>query len=141
MGGAYTGDNYPNTLYENPGHGSHWLKLALAGRKANRAGLGARLKLTVGTPDGQRLIHHTVSTGGSFGSNPLRQEIGLGNGTNVLALDVWWPGSGTRQTVGPLAANAAYTVREGEAEVTRIVLKSFRFPAAGAASHHHPQHH
>jgi hypothetical protein len=136
MGGAFSGDIYPNVLFENPGHGNHWIKLRLEGKKANRSGIGARLRLRVATPDGERTIHHTVSTGGSFGANPLRQEIGLGKGTNVIELEILWPGSGTRQTSGPLAPNAAYVVREGDPEVTRLALKTFRFPEATHAHQH-----
>ena len=46
MGGALEGDTYRNVLFENPGHGNGWVKLKLIGEKANRAAIGARLKLT-----------------------------------------------------------------------------------------------
>ena len=46
MGGALEGDTYRNVLFENPGHGNNWVKLKLIGEKANRAAIGARLKLT-----------------------------------------------------------------------------------------------
>jgi len=29
MGGPAAGDNYPSVLYENPGHGNHWVTLEL----------------------------------------------------------------------------------------------------------------
>ena len=108
MGGAVTSDVYPNVLFSNPGHGHHWLKLQLEGVTANRSALGARLKITVRDPSGNRQIHRTLSTGGSFGGNPLRQDIGLGDATAIETLEIRWPGSGTLQTVSGLRMDACY---------------------------------
>lgn len=36
LGGAVTGDVYPNAVFENPGFGHRWLELVLQGTKANR---------------------------------------------------------------------------------------------------------
>ena len=41
--------------------------------------IGAEICVTVTTPRGERRIYKTVGPGGSFGCNPLRQEIGLGD--------------------------------------------------------------
>ncbi|MEM7587209.1 MAG: FG-GAP-like repeat-containing protein, partial [Acidobacteriota bacterium] len=84
MGGVYRGDTYPSALYQNPGHGHHWLQLELVGTRSNRDGIGARVTVTVrdgmvlgstvldgsapGTP-GERRIHRRVGTGGSFGGS------------------------------------------------------------------------
>jgi len=73
--------------------------LKLVGTKANRPAIGARIKVTFQTPAGSRELHRVVSSGGSFGSNPLRQEIGLADATAITAVDIRWPGSNTRQTV------------------------------------------
>jgi hypothetical protein len=121
LGGAYTGDLARNALFMNPGSTNHWLKLKCVGVKANRAAIGARLKITVQTPNGSRELHRVVSSGGSFGSNPLRQEIGLGDATAVTAVDIRWPGSDTRQTVSGLELDRAYEIREGDA--TPVALK------------------
>src|ERR1043165_3244742 len=77
LGGAYTGDLARNALFMNPGTTNHWLKLKLVGAKANRPAIGARIKVTLQTPAGPRELHRTVSSGGNFGSNPFRQEIGV----------------------------------------------------------------
>ena len=53
--------------------------------------------MTVQTPGGPREIYRTVGSGGSFGSNPLRQEIGLGNAEGVESVEIYWPASGIRQ--------------------------------------------
>jgi hypothetical protein len=121
LGGAYSGDFARNALFLNPGSTNRWLKLKLVGTKANRFAIGARIKLTLQTPAGSRELHRVVSSGGSFGSNPLRQEIGLGDATAVTRVEIRWPGSGTQQTVTGLEMNQSYQIREGDA--TPLVLK------------------
>jgi hypothetical protein len=114
MGGAFSGDTARNALYLNPGTTNHWLKLKLVGTKANRPAIGARIKVTVQTPAGSRELHRVVSSGGSFGSNPLRQEIGLADATAITAVDIRWPGSDSRQTVTGLKLDHSYQIREGD---------------------------
>jgi hypothetical protein len=114
LGGAYTGDGARNALYLNPGNTNHWLKLKLVGVKANRPAIGARLKIALQTPAGPRELYRTVSSGGSFGSNPLRQEIGLGNATNISSVEIRWPGSDTRQRLKGLELNHSYQITEGD---------------------------
>src|SRR5688572_20406714 len=44
MGGAYPGDRFNASLYENPGFGSRWIGVQLRGRRSNRYGIGARIR-------------------------------------------------------------------------------------------------
>jgi FG-GAP-like repeat len=44
IGGAYADDTYRCALFENPGHGNHWITLKLEGVKSNRPAIGARIK-------------------------------------------------------------------------------------------------
>ena len=81
--------------------------------------------------------HRTVSFSGRFGANPLRVELGLGRAEKIVAVEILWPGSGTRQVVPDLKLDQAYAVREGVAEAQFIVLKSFSFPKADPHAHHH----
>jgi VCBS repeat protein/ASPIC/UnbV protein len=122
MGGALEGDNYRNVLYENPGYGNHWITLKLEGVRANRAAIGARIRVTFSTPAGTRSVFRTVGSGGSFGASPLRQEIGLGNATAIREVRIDWPGSGTTQTLGVLPLDHFYLVREGEAQARPLAL-------------------
>ncbi len=112
MGGAYTGDVYPNLLFQNPGHGNHWITLKLQGTKTNRAAIGARIRVHVETPAGGRDIHAVVSTGGSFGSSSLQQEIGLGDAVSIRRVEITWPVTGEIQVLEGLAMDRAYLVRE-----------------------------
>ncbi|WP_419161269.1 CRTAC1 family protein [Candidatus Palauibacter sp.] len=113
LGGANEGDLSPNALYENPGFDNRWIALTLEGDLANRPGIGARITVTVDGPDGPRQIHRSAGTGGSFGSNPLRQEIGLGRATRIESLEIRWPGSGTIDRLTDIALDRAYRIREG----------------------------
>ena len=42
LGGAFPGDQAYNVLFQNPGHGRHWLKVKLVGTRTNRSAIGAR---------------------------------------------------------------------------------------------------
>lgn len=121
QGGAYTGDLARNVLFLNPGSTNNWLKIKLTGENANKVAIGAKLKITLKTPAGQKVLHRVVSSGGSFGSNPLRQEIGIGDATEVASVEVKWPGSGTRQVITNLAINRGYEIKEGKD--TPVALK------------------
>lgn len=122
LGGAYAGDFARNALFLNPGSTNHFLKLKLVGTKANHFAVGARIKVTLQTPAGTRELHRVVSSGGCFGGNPFRQEIGLGDATSVVAVDIRWPGSDTRQTVAGLQLNRSYEIYEGEKKAVELQL-------------------
>jgi hypothetical protein len=120
----------------NPGgNTNHWLKLKLVGAKANRAAMGARIKVTLQTPGGTRELHRVVSSGGNFGSNPLRQEIGLGDATAIAAVDIRWPGSDTRQTLTALELNHSYEIREGDPSAVALRLHPVKLDHHAPAAH------
>jgi hypothetical protein len=139
LGGAYPGDNYHNQLFANPGHGHHWLKLKLEGVRSNRAAIGARIKVVAKTGEGVREIWRVVSSGGSFGASPLRQEIGLGEADAIARVEIFWPASGKTQVIDGLQRDRCYRVKEGETGATEVRLKAWAWPESGAghANHHH----
>jgi hypothetical protein len=120
MGGAYLGDKARSVLFRNPGSAHAWLGLELEGVRANRRGVGARLKLAVDSGTGVRFIHRTVGSGGSFGGNPMRQEIGLGAARRVAWLEIRWPETGATQRVPGLRPGRRYLVREGSARAEEV---------------------
>ena len=139
VGGALSGDHYPHQMFANPGHPNRWLKLKLEGVQTNRVAIGARIKVVTQTDGGEREIHRVVGSGGSFGANPLRQEIGLGQSRRIDRLEIFWPVSGTTQVVRGLSLDRCYAIREGDAGAREIVLKSFAWPAlADAPAPSHP---
>jgi hypothetical protein len=114
MAGGMPGDKGFNVLFQNPGHGRHWLKVKLVGTKTNRAALGARLRAEVKGPDGQtRSIHRMIGTNGSFGGNSLTESLGLLDATQVEELTVTWPTSQTTQTFRSIAADQTIEITEG----------------------------
>jgi hypothetical protein len=126
MGGALEGDHYRNVLFENPGHGNHWITLRLEGVQSNRSAIGARIRVVVDTGGVERSIYKTVSTGGSFGGSPLRQEIGLGKAQSIRRVEVFWPTTGQTQTVRDLSMDHFYRLREGAVSAQGVELKTFR---------------
>ena len=113
MGGWFESDMAPAVLFENPGHGNHWITLRLAGRRSNRSALGARIKVRVTTPSGPRDIYTVCGAGGSFGGNSLQQEIGLGAASGIEAIEVRWP-AGQTQTYHDVVMDRIYRIVEGE---------------------------
>ena len=79
IGGFFPGDGFSNALYENPGHGNNWITIKLIGTQSNTAAIGAKIKILIKDPMGNRPIYATVNSGGSFGSSSLQQEIRLAN--------------------------------------------------------------
>jgi VCBS repeat protein/ASPIC/UnbV protein len=132
VGGAVEGDEFHHQLFANPGHGNNWLKLKLEGVRTNRAAIGARIKVVVQTDQGERAIHRTVGSGGSFGASPMRQEIGLGAATSVNRAEIYWPVTGETQVVRNLEINRLYHVREGD-EPKLCELRSFKWPGKASA--------
>ncbi|WP_221030652.1 CRTAC1 family protein [Actomonas aquatica] len=113
VGGAFAGDHYPNQLFANPGFDHAWLKLRLHGQTSNRLGVGSRILVTVDTPAGPRSIHRVVTSGGTFGSNPLTETIiGLGDATAIKEVAIRWAGSDHRQTLTDLQLNRIYRITE-----------------------------
>jgi hypothetical protein len=108
-------------LYENPGHGNHWITLRLEGRKTNRSAIGVRIEVTVTEPEGTRSVHTTVGTGGSFGGSSLRQEIGLGSATSIVKLVITWPTSRTEQVFRDVQLDRSYAIVEGEDRMQPLV--------------------
>ncbi len=90
------------------GSASSW-----SGTRSNRAGdrrAHPRRHRSRAAP--ARSIYRTVGSGGSFGCNPLRQTIGLGQAERVERLEVWWPASGERQAWTGLAADTVVRIVE-----------------------------
>ena len=125
LGGAYPGDRFGNALFENPGFGNNWIKLKLIGRESNRSAIGARIKITIREMGKQRSIYKWVNSGGSFGANPLRQDIGLGKATEIDTLEIHWPKTNRTQRFENVRVNQLLRVTEGKNEFESVALKKF----------------
>lgn len=78
---------------------------------------------TVATATGDRDIHATVSSGGSFGGSSLQQEIGLGRATAIRTLAITWPATGKTDVYSDVNVNRAYRIREGDPTPTPLTLE------------------
>jgi hypothetical protein len=123
MGGAYSGDNYRNALFLNPGHSNNWIGFKLVGASCNRPAIGARIKVVAQAGTQTRTIYKTVNSGGSFGSSPLRQHIGLGSAGSIREVEILWPGTAAAQRIQDLQVNRAYVVHQEQAVAREMDLK------------------
>src|SRR5262249_38306727 len=101
------------------GQGNNWLSVKLVGaqtsggtgKKSNRSAFGARIKVV--TDGGAPLtVHRHVSSGSSFGGNPLEQHIGVGKAGKGATLEITWPASGTTQVFRDVPVNRAIEITE-----------------------------
>ena len=135
IGGAMPGDSHAFRLFENPGNGNDWINLKLVGVKANRAAIGARIKVTVKDQAGAvRSIYRTVNSGGSFGASPLEQHIGLGKAAQSVSIEILWPGgSRTPQTFSNVGKNQFLEIKEFATEYTKLERRRVRLGGAKRA--------
>jgi hypothetical protein len=128
MGGAYSGDAYENSLYLNPGqNNNHWIKISLEGTQSNRAAIGAKIKVTFKENNKERFVYREVNSGGSFGSNPLRQHIGIGQASLIDKIEIQWPVTNQTQVFKNVPGGLNIKIKEGATNFTTYKLASFNF--------------
>ena len=69
-----------------------------------------------------------VSSGSSFGANPLEQHLGLGKAETVAELEVYWPTSGTTQVFKNVPTNRAIEITEFATEYKARRYKPIPLP-------------
>ncbi len=118
IGGAYSGDSYTSALYMNPGqNNNNWISLKLKGVKANNAAIGSHIKITFTENGVKRSVYKDVNSGGSFGSSPLQQEIGIGQAKVIDEIEITWAGSHTIQRFTHVAPDQFLNITEGDNQV------------------------
>lgn len=131
MGGAYRGDGYPTSFYMNPGQNTNnWVYLKLEGAKSNRAAIGAKITVKFQEKGKERMLYREVNSGGSFGSSPLRREIGVGQATLIDEITITWPASGITQTVRNVKPNQYIKIKEGQDGSETLALQKLTFRRA-----------
>ena len=125
MGGAFEGGSFHNALFLNPGQSdNNWIYINLRGEKSNRDGIGSRLKITVVEDGKRRNIFRDVNTGGSFGSSPLRMEIGIGKATKIEKIEILWHGSSLHQILNDINPNQSILIEEGKTGFKNLTLNN-----------------
>ena len=102
--------------------------------RSNRAALGARIRVSVDTRQGQRDIYATVTSGGSFGSSSFQQEIGLGQATRIRFVEVQWPTTGEKQIFNGIGLDQRLKIREGEPTPVPVSLKKIDWSSLATQS-------
>ncbi len=119
-GGLYPGDLMTSTVFcpkERPGN---YLNVRLKGTKCNRDAIGARVTLLTG----DRRQMREVGGGTNFGCLPTEQHFGLGEGKEIAAVEIRWPGGDTQRVENP-PVNATISITEGQPGFRKL-----RFPKA-----------
>ena len=137
IGGWYAGDRFSNGLFENPGFGNHWIGIKLIGKQSNRSAIGSRIQVDIVEEGKPRSIYKWVNSGGSFGANPLRQQIGLGKAKRIETMTIYWPKTDTTQIFENLDVDQFIEIREGDATIHQLDLPKIRFQADHDHSHQH----
>ena len=112
-----TTNDGPAYLFRNDGgNRNNWICVRLVGRKSNRDGIGAVVRVT--SKSGKQW--NMVRSGSSYCSqSDLALTFGLGGDPEVQTIEIEWP-SGEKQKLGGLAANQFLTIDE----TAGIVAKS-----------------
>lgn len=127
MGGAFRGDLFGDVLFENPGFNNNWLKLKLIGDQTNRVGIGVRIRVEITESGKQRVIYGHVNSGGSFGANPLRKELGLGRAEVIDLIEIYWPTSRQTQVFRNVPVNVCLEIKEGVNQYQQMSLPKLSF--------------
>lgn len=129
MGGAYSGDNFQNALFENPGNDNKWITILLEGTTANRAAIGSKVELDITLQNGKnQKLYRTVSPGASFGANSLQLEIGLGDCKKINSVKVKWANRNNEYIdYGEVDFNKKFKITEGKNQVVELPQSPFKF--------------
>ena len=96
-------------LRNDLGPGFNSLEVRLVGRRANRNGVGARLRVVV---RGEAQVREVKAGSSYLGQNDLRVHFGLGSARRVDRMEIAWPG-GSMDVLEDLDVNQIITVEEG----------------------------
>lgn len=98
----------PRLLRNDQALKHHWIRIRLVGSEANREGIGAWIKVTVG---GRVLWRQVMPTRSYLSQSELPVTIGLGSATAVENLEIIWPG-GMSQTISEIPLEQTFTITQ-----------------------------
>jgi hypothetical protein len=87
---------------------NHWLEISLQGRKSNRDGIGARIRVTA---SGKSEYNHVSSASGYASSSAGPLHFGLGAAKSVDEIEIRWP-SGIVETLKNIQSDQVLHVTE-----------------------------
>lgn len=136
MGGISDGDPFQNALFVNPENGNKWISIHFQGVNSTRDAIGTKIKLVLRSENTTRFIYRTVSSGGSFGGNSLRQEIGLGGVDVIDSLIIDWTGSLDTQVFTNVETNNYYNVKETVDTLQQLLFQKINYNSTKSATCH-----
>ena len=98
----------PTILRNTSDKRNHWLTMRLEGKRANRDGIGCRVKITM---QGRSQYYEVQTASGYLSASDRRLVIGLGSETVVPQIEIRWPG-GRVQTLTRVKADRILVVQE-----------------------------
>lgn len=141
MGGGYMGDPFQSAFFENPGSPNAWVTLRLIGNQSNKDAIGSRVIITTMNAEGKNeVFHHVISNGGSFGSNSLQLEAGLGSAQSIISVEVIWAGTLEKQSWENLPVRKIIALTEGQSEIQITEPRPFIFKRADLTGTHTMDH-
>jgi hypothetical protein len=102
-------------LRNDGGNRDNALLVRLVGKKSNRDGIGARLRVTAG---GKTQVREVKAGSSYLSQNDLRAHVGVGRETIIDRVEIRWPGGGT-EVLRNLPVNNILTIVEGEGTTAR----------------------
>ena len=101
----------PRILINNALTRNHWIMFNLRGRKSNRDGIGATIKVI--TSSGRALFNHLTTSVGFMSSSDRRVHFGLGADSKLDYVEIRWP-SGIVQRINRPVVDQILAVEEPE---------------------------
>jgi hypothetical protein len=110
-------DDVPNLLRNETENGNHWTLLRIVGRRSNRDGIGAFIRIETG---GKAQVDELRSGTSYLAQNDLRLHFGLGATERIDRIEIRWP-SGSIETFADLPVDRRLLITEG-GEAERLEL-------------------
>jgi len=102
--------NGPLKYFHNiSNNGNHWILLKLVGKKSNRMGLGAQIRIT--DERGAKQYNEATTAVGYACASDSRVHFGLGASKMIREIDIKWP-SGIHQVLHNVPADQVLTIEE-----------------------------
>ena len=99
----------PDLIRNDGGNRCNWVTIKTIGTKSNRAGIGAKVKISA---LGLTQIDEVRSGSGYLSQNDLRLHFGLGERKKIDFIEVRWP-SGVVDTIRNIVPNQILVIQEG----------------------------
>jgi hypothetical protein len=108
-------DGPPTLLRNDGGSRNNWIMIKCIGTQSNRSGIGARVKVIVGS---HPQIDEVMSGSSYYSQSDLRLHFGLGRAERADLVEVAWP-SGVKETFKDVPANHLLVIQEAKGIVDR----------------------